>query len=76
MFVKVVDFWVTFSYTYNRKRKENKKMTLAVIIMIIWLTIGVVALINEKKNDNLVWLVIYISLIPFFPWIFKFCGII
>ena len=51
-------------------------MTLAIIIIFVWLIVGAVALFKEKNSDNLVWFVVYISLMPFFPWIFKICGII
>ena len=76
MFVKVIDFSVTFVYNIDRKRKENKEMILAIVIIIVWLLVGVIALFKEKNSDNLVWFVVYLSLIPFFPWIFKFCGVI
>ena len=51
-------------------------MIPAIFIIIIWLLVGVIALFTEKNSDNLVWFMVYISLIPFFPWIFKFCGVI
>ena len=76
MFVKVIDFSVTFGYNVYRKRKENKDMTLAVIIFIGWLIIGIVGVIEEKTTDNLTFTLIYISMIPLFPWIFKVCGVI
>ena len=79
MFVKVIDFLVTFGYNIDRKRKENKDMALAITIMIIWLGLGFIACIcDEEYNSRLVYasFLIFGLIIPFFPWIFKFCGII
>ena len=50
-------------------------MALSIVIMIMWFILGIYGYVAEKKG-NFVPFVLFISIIPFFPWIFKFCGVI
>ena len=51
-------------------------MALAILIIIVWLVLGIYGAILENKTNNYFWFFLFISVIPFFPWIFKFCGVI
>ena len=51
-------------------------MIPAISIIIMWIILGIYAIFMENKNDSQIALIIFISLIPLFPFIFKACGVI
>ena len=52
-------------------------MVVSVIIIILWLGLGIVGIACDK-NDNMITnfpMILFIVFVPFFPFIFHWCGL-
>ena len=50
-------------------------MTMAIIIMVMWAILGIYSIYADSRKDNIIPFIVFVVVIPFFPWIFKFCGL-
>ena len=51
-------------------------MIKALVFMVIWVVIGLWGCFLERNDKSMVPIVAFMVAIPFFPWIFKFCGLV
>lgn len=63
-------------YNVYIKRKEVKTMTTALIFVSIWILIGLSGSIFDDYFEIVnVPIIIFMVLLPFFPFIFHWCGL-
>ena len=52
------------------------KMILFLFIIVIWFSIGIIGVINCKKNRIHFEMLIFLFFVPFIPLIAKWCGLL